>query len=133
MEPAWVDTNVVVPYLSGHDADLLARARDAIEIDDPRILSIVVLLETAYVLRRVHGYEPRDIAGAIHDLVARANVRVAELPKDATLVALALWRDGEIGSAGDALLAAAMLDGGARRLLTWDRRFPALGWEVIEP
>lgn len=133
MEPAWVDTNVVVLYLSGHDPDLLARAQAAIESDEPRILSVIVLLEAAHVLRRVYGYEPRAIAGAIHDLVARANVSVAEIPKDAALVALALWRDGEIGSAGDALLSAAMLDGGARRLLTWDRRFPALGWEVVAP
>jgi len=130
---AFVDTNVVVPYLSGHDADLLARSQAVIEADAIRTLSVIAVLEAACVLKRVYGYRPRDIAAALHDLVARANIRVAEVSKEALLMALALWRDGGIESAGDALVAAAMLDHGARAILSFDQRFPALAWEVVTP
>jgi predicted nucleic acid-binding protein len=130
---AFVDANVVVPYLSGHDADLLARSQAIIEADATRTLSVIVVLEAAYVLKRVYGYRPKDVAAALHDLVARANVRVAEVSKEALLMALMLWRDGRVASAGDALIAAAMLDGGARAIWSFDRRLPKLDWEVRVP
>jgi len=130
---AFVDANVVVAYLSGHDADLLARSQAIIEADATRTLSVIVVLEAAYVLKRVYGYGPKDVAAALHDLVARANVRVAEVSKEALLMALVLWRDGRVGSAGDALIAAAMLDDSARAIWSFDRRFPKLDWEVRVP
>jgi predicted nucleic acid-binding protein len=129
---AFVDANVVIPYLSGHDPELMSRARSIIEVDDPRVICVGVLLETAWVLRRIYGYRGRDIATAMLELISRANVEVAELPKDAVMAMVERWRVGRIGSVGDAMIAASMATHGAERIYSFDRRFPRdLGWEVL--
>lgn len=131
---AYVDANVVVPYLSGHDPGLFARAQAVIDVDEPRILPITAILETAFVLRTVFRYRHRDIAAAIYDLLARSNIETAELPKDAVVAAVGMWRDGTIGSAGDALIVACLQTHGAGRLFSFDRRFRRdLGWDVVSP
>lgn len=131
---SFVDANVVIPYLSGHDRELMSRARSIIEVDAPRVISVGVLLETAWVLRRIYGYQGRDIATAMRDLLSRANIEIAELPKDTVLTMVERWRVGRIGSVGDALIAASMATHGAERIYSFDRRFPRdLGWEVTAP
>jgi len=131
---SFVDANVVIPYLSGHDLELMSRARSIIEVDDPRVISVGVLLETAWVLRRIYGYRGRDIATAMRELLSRANIEIAELPKDTVMTMVERWRVGRIGSAGDALIAASMATHGAERIYSFDRRFPRdLGWEVVAP
>lgn len=131
---SFVDANVVIPYLSGHDLELMSRARSIIEVDDPRVISVGVLLETAWVLRRIYGYRGRDIATAMRELLSRANIEIAELPKDAVMTMVERWRVGRIGSVGDAIIAASMATHGAERIYSFDRRFPRdLGWEVIAP
>lgn len=131
---AYVDANVIVPYLSGHDPRLFARARAVIDVEEPRILPITVILEAAFVLRTVFRYHRRDIAASIHDLLARSNIETAELPKDAVVAAVKMWRDGAIGSAGDALIVACLQTHEAGRLFSFDRRFRRdLGWDVVIP
>ncbi len=131
---SFVDANVVIPYLSGHDLELMSRARSIIEVDDPRVISVGVLLETAWVLRRIYGYRGRDIATAMRELLSRANIEIAELPKDTVMTMVERWRVGRIGSAGDAIIAASMATHGAERIYSFDRRFPRdLGWEVVAP
>jgi predicted nucleic acid-binding protein len=131
---SFVDANVVVPYLSGHDVELMSRARSIIEVDDPRVISIGVLLETAWVLRRIYGYRGGDIATAMRELLSRANIEIAELPKETVITMVERWRVGRIGSAGDAIIAASMATHGAERIYSFDRRFPRdLGWEVTAP
>ena len=131
---SFVDANVVVPYLSGHDLELMSRARSIIEVDDPRVISVCVFLETASVLRRIYGYRWSDIAAAMRDLLSRANIEIAELPKETVMAMVERWRMGRIGSAGDAIIAASMATRGAERIYSFDRRFPLdLGWEVVAP
>jgi len=131
---SFVDANVVVPYLSGHDRELMSRARSIIEVDAPRVLSVGVLLETAWVLRRIYGYQGSDIATAMRDLLSRVNIEIAELPKDTVLTMIERWRMGRISSAGDAIIAASMATRGAERIYSFDRRFPRdLGREVTAP
>ncbi len=133
-EGSFVDANVVIPYLSGHDPDLMERARSVIEVEASRVICVGVLLETAWVLRRVFGYESQDIAAALRDLLARANIEVADLPKEAVLAMIERWRLGRIGSVGDAMIAASMAARGTKRIYSFDRRFPRdLGWEVTAP
>lgn len=131
---SFVDANVVIPYLSGHDPELMSRARSIIEVDDPRVISVVVLLETAWVLRRIYGYRGRDVAAAMRELLLRANIEIAELPKETVITMVERWRVGTIDSAGDAVIAASMATHGAERIYSFDRRFPRdLGWEVVAP
>ena len=131
---SFVDANVVIPYLSGHDSELMSRARSVIEVEDQRVISVGVLLETAWVLRRIYGYRGRDIATAMRELLSRANIEIAELPKETVMTMVERWRVGRIGSVGDALIAASMATHGAERIYSFDRRFPRdLGWEVVAP
>jgi len=131
---SFVDANVVIPYLSGHDSELMSRARSVIEVEDQRVISVGVLLETAWVLRRIYGYRGRDIATAMRELLSRANIEIAELPKETVMTMVERWRVGRIGSVGDALIAASMATHGAERIYSFDRRFPRdLGWEVTAP
>jgi predicted nucleic acid-binding protein len=131
---SFVDANVVIPYLSGHDPELMSRARSVIEVEDQRVISVGVLLETAWVLRRIYGYRGRDIATAMRELLSRANIEIAELPKETVMTMVERWRVGRIGSVGDALIAASMASHGAERIYSFDRRFPRdLGWEVTAP
>jgi predicted nucleic acid-binding protein len=128
----FVDTDVVIPYLSGHDPDLMARAQSIIDVDARRVISVTVLLETAWVLDRTFRYRPRDIAAAIHGFLSRANIMVAELPKETVMTMIGRWREGRIGSIGDAMVAASMATYEAERIYSFDRRFPRdLGWEVL--
>jgi predicted nucleic acid-binding protein len=128
----FVDTNVVIPYLSGHDPDLMARAQSIIEVEARRVISVTVLLETAWVLDRTFRYRHRDIAAAIHGFLSRANIMVAELPKETVMMMVGRWREGRIGSMGDAMVAASMATYEAERIYSFDRRFPRdLGWEVL--
>jgi len=130
---AFVDSNVLVPYLSGDDPDRMAMARGILETNEPRVLSVVVLLETAWVLRRVYGYETEAVAATLIDLLARTNIEVAELPTGLVQAMIGRWRDHRIGSVGDALIAASMIHAGATTIHSLDRRFPRdLGWEVAD-
>jgi predicted nucleic acid-binding protein len=130
----FLDANVIVPYLSGHDLESLSRARTAIDVEDARVVPVAALLEAAWVLRRVFGYHKSDIATAVVELLTRANIEIAELPKDAVLAMVERWRAGRIGSLGDAMIAASMATHGATRIYSLDRRFPRdLGWEVLAP
>ncbi len=127
----FVDANVVIAYLSAHDPDLMARAQSIIEVDALRVLSVTVLLETAWVLDHTYRYRARDIAAAILGFLSRANVMIAELPKDTVVAMVGRWHEGRIGSIGDAMIAASMATSRAELIYSFDRRFPRdLGWEV---
>jgi predicted nucleic acid-binding protein len=68
----------------------------------------------------------------VRDLLSRANIEIAELPKETVMMMVGRWHEGTIKSAGDAMIAASMATHGAERIYSFDRRFPRdLGWEVL--
>ena len=127
----YVDTSVVVRYLTGDDSERSPAAAAVIETDDTRAISIVSILEAAHVLRTGYGYERRDIAEALIGLTERRNVVVPEVLKDHVLRWLDEWRDGAAESIGDALIAASMSAQAAEAIVTFDRGFPAGEWAVL--
>ena len=72
----YVDTSVVVRYLTGDDPERSPAAAAVIETDDPRAVSVISILEAAHVLRTGYGYERRNIAEALIGLTERRNVVV---------------------------------------------------------
>lgn len=71
-----VDTNVLVRLLvTGDDPDQSARASELFASNVVHI-SVSVLLETAWVLRRSFGFDRRQIARAFGLLLGLSNVRV---------------------------------------------------------
>jgi predicted nucleic acid-binding protein len=127
----YVDTSVIVRYLTGDDPERSPAATAVIETDDPRAVSIVSILEVAHVLRSGYEHERREIASALIELVERRNVVVPEFGKEHVLRWLDARRAGAADSIGDALIAASMSAHSAEAVVTFDRGFPAGGWAVL--
>lgn len=127
----YVDTSVVIRYLTGDDPVRTSAAMVIIETRAARAVSIVSILEASHVLRTAYAYERRSIAAALIDLVSRRNVVVPEFAKDHVLRWLSLWGNGTVGSVGDALIAASMSAHDAEAIATFDAGFPPGAWAIL--
>ena len=127
----YVDTSVVIRYLTGDDPARTAAAMAIIETRAARAVSIISILEASHVLRTAYAYERRSIASALIDLISRRNVVVPEVAKDHVLHWLNSWGNGTVGSAGDALIAASMSAHDAEAIATFDAGFPPGSWTVL--
>lgn len=127
----YVDTSVVVRYLTWDHPERSPAAAAVIETDDPRAISIVTVLEAAHVLRSAYGHERRDVAQALIGLIERRNMFVPEFDKAHVLRWLDAWRDGTAELIGDALIAASMSANRAQAIVTFDQGFPAGDWAVL--
>jgi predicted nucleic acid-binding protein len=128
--PAFLDTSYVVRYLVNDPPDMAQKAADVIDGDEILVLSEIVLLETAYVLTSVYSVPRAAVVDSLTELVQRANLRLANLPKARALEALQLCRSSGRVSFADALIWAQALDRGAERIYAFDRRFPNRGVAV---
>ncbi|MBI3748601.1 MAG: PIN domain-containing protein [Chloroflexi bacterium] len=127
----YVDTSVLIRYLTADDPVRTPAAMAIIESPEPRAISIIAVLEASHVLRSAYGYERGNIAAALIALITRRNVVVPELDKEHVLLGLEAWRRGSTGSPGDALIAASMSARGADAIATFDTGFPAGAWAVL--
>jgi len=127
----YVDTSILVRYLTGDDPERSPAAAVVVESAERRALSVISILEAAHVLRSGYGYQREAIADALIGLVERRNLVIPEFPKEHVLRWLDAWRDGRAGSIGDALIAASMSAHAADAIVTFDRGFPAGEWKVL--
>ena len=127
----YVDTSVVVSYLTGDDPVQTPAAMAIIETQATRAISIVSILEASHVLRTAYLYDRRNVASALVDLISRRNIVVAEFAKEHVFRWLEVWREGSAGSPGDALIAASMSAHDAEAIATFDTGFPKAGWTVL--
>ena len=109
-----IDTNVVVRYLVGDDADQFERAVRALETHDVR-LSATVLLETEWVLRSAYKRSPDQIVNALRAFLRLPHVFIGK--RQAALDALA-WTEAGMEFA-DALHLAGAAD--VEAFLSFDR------------
>src|SRR5438105_7779093 len=86
-----VDTNVLVRLLTGDDSSQEAEAR-ALFASGPIWIAKTVLLETAWVLRSLYGFEEHAICEAFSKLLGLKNVRAED--ESAWAAALALAAQG---------------------------------------
>jgi predicted nucleic-acid-binding protein len=118
-----LDTNVLVRYLAQDDPLQSPLAADLIEHrlteQEPGFISIVAMVETAWVLERAYGLAPEAIAAAIERILQTA-VLVVENEQDVFTAMIALKR-GQ-GSFADALIAALGRAAGCTQTVTFDRR-----------
>ena len=84
-----VDTNVVVPLLTGDDTAQAAAARSLFAAG-PIWLAKTVLLETDWVLRSLYGFEEPAVRDAFAKLLGLDNARVEDEPAVAAALALTL-------------------------------------------
>jgi predicted nucleic-acid-binding protein len=118
-----LDTNVIVRYLTQDDPVQSRKAAAVIETrltqEDPGFISIVAMVEIAWVLERSYGFASGEIAAAIERLL-QADVLVVEYEQEVFTAMIAL-KEGQ-GSFADALIGALGTRAGCSRTLTFDQR-----------
>lgn len=128
---AFLDTSFIVRYLTGDPPPMADRAAEILDQDHPLTLSEIVLVETAYVLESFYKV-PRDpLVDSMTALVQRQNIHLLNLEKPVALQALAMCRGSRRISFADALLWAQACQEGAKRIYSFDLRFPSEGLEVV--
>ncbi|HOX04668.1 MAG TPA: PIN domain-containing protein [Candidatus Paceibacterota bacterium] len=109
----WVDTNVIVRFLTGQPPALAAAARSLVAMADTgaAILEVlpVIVAETVYTLESFYGMDRKDVAANLLLFLQSRGIQVHE--RERVLDALARHRDRNIHFA-DAYLAAAGADSG---------------------
>jgi predicted nucleic acid-binding protein len=128
-----VDSSVLVRYLVGEPAEQARRAQAVIEGDQPVAIPVVVLLETAHVLRTQYGVERRDVLDTLLELVTRTGVETLGVNRGLVIEALVRARELPGSPLPDALVAATVRDAGAVPLFTFDRDLARHGVLVQEP
>lgn len=128
-----LDTSVLVRYLVGTPADQAARARAVMDDGQPIGIPLVVLLETAHLLRTQHGVERRAVLDTTIELVTREDVEILGGSRTSVVGALVRVRALPGAPSADALVAATVRDGGAESLSSFDRDMAPHGVAVQEP
>lgn len=131
MRSPWLDTSCVVRYLVGEPAEMAERAAAIIDSDQELILSELVLIETAYMLESFYEIPREALVGALASLVQRRNLRLLHVEKPLALEALQLCRRSNRASFVDAFLWAEARQLGSRGIVSFDRRFPSDGLEIL--
>jgi len=128
-----VDTSVLVRYLTDDPPDMARRARSLLDAGERLGLPIVVLLDTAHVLRTQYDVPRRDILDVLLAFVSRVDIETLGLAKDAVIEALARARTLPGIPLADALVVATARAAGAEALVSFDRGIGGHGLRVIEP
>ena len=118
-----VDTNVLVRYLVGDDAEQANAARELLERltpEHPGFICREAAIEVVWVLERAYGFTRVQIADVLVELIATDSI-VVEAADDMARVVFA-YRQGGVGFADRMILAAAEREGAAP-LYTFDRQF----------
>ena len=116
-----LDTNVLVRYLTQDDPIQSPKATEIIERhlteQNPGFVSVVAMVETAWVLDRVYNQGDHEIAAAIERML-QADVLVVEKEQEVFTAMVAL-KQGQ-GSFADALIAELGIRAGCASTLTFD-------------
>lgn len=128
-----LDTSVVVRYLVSTPAAQAERAAQLIDGDAEIGVSIIVLAETAHVLRSIYEVPRTDIVAGLIDLLTKANVQPIEISKADVIDALVRARAFESAPIIDALIAASARAHGALPVYTFDKKFGRLGAAAATP
>lgn len=130
--PVFLDTSVVVRYLTDDPPEMAARA--ALLIDSRTSLAItdLVIVESGYVLTTDYGIDRSEVAEALAALMLRSNIECPQLSIPLVVRALQLAGGSKRVSFADALMWARARQVEAP-IATFDRRFPTEGLVLLEP
>ena len=128
-----LDTNILVRYLTQDDPAQSAKAAEILERrltpKTPGFVSVVVVVETVWVLDRAYGLTDQDIAAAVERLL-QVEVLTIEDEQEVFTAMIAL-KQGR-ASFSDALIAELGARAGCTRTLTFDRKAGRLpGFELV--
>jgi len=128
-----LDTNILVRYLTQDDPAQSAKAIDILERrltpKNSGFVSVVVIVETVWVLDRAYGLTAREIAAAIERLL-QVEVLIIE-DEQQVFTAMVALKQGR-ASFADALIAELGARAGCTRTLTFDQKAGRLpGFELV--
>jgi len=128
-----LDTNILIRYLTQDDRAQSAKATEILEHrltkNNPGFVSVVVMVETAWVLDRAYGLTAQEIATAIERML-QVEVLAIENEQEVFTAMVAL-KQGR-GSFADALIAELGARAGCTRTLTFDQKAIRLpGFELV--
>ena len=129
MRRAWVDTNVILRFLTGDPPEMAAQAGALFGAVDREELVLVmdeiVVAEVVWVLHSFYGYPNADIARVMQELLSHPGLEADDKP--GLLTALHLIAEKNIDFA-DALVAVHMERRGLREIFgfDFDRHFDRL-------
>ena len=126
----FLDTSVIVRYLTGDSPELADRAASIIEGENRLWITDVVLAEVAHVLMSVHQLSRVLVVDSLVALVQKQNISIYALDKGLVLQALLMCRRSGRVSIADALIWASARSAGSEIVYSFDQRFPSDGLEV---
>lgn len=121
----FLDTSVIIRYLTRDHPDMFERAVQIIEGTDELIITEGVLGETAFVLSSVYRMSRQQTIDFMVALVERENISTYAMDKAFVLQGLIMCRPSGRVSVADAMLWAAARTAGASAIYTFDERFPS--------
>ncbi|MDR1077266.1 MAG: type II toxin-antitoxin system VapC family toxin [Propionibacteriaceae bacterium] len=117
-----LDTNVVVRHLTDDDLDQSPRAHalfESLSVSEPGFISLVVLVETHWVLRRAYRYTTAEVHAALAGLLGAYDI-VVEAADEASWAMRLAERTG--ADFADCLIQAAAAKRGCRITYTFDAK-----------
>lgn len=126
----FLDTSVIVRYLTGDPPDLARRAMRIVEGEERLLLSEAVIAETAHVLRSIYGVPREAVVDHLIAFIQRRNVSVVALDKGFVIQGLLLCRPSGRTSVVDALVWAGARSSGHDVVYSFDDRFPSDGIDL---
>jgi predicted nucleic-acid-binding protein len=128
-----LDTNILVRYLTQDDPTQSRKATELLERrlteQTPGFVSVVVMVETVWVLERAYRLPARRIAAAVERML-QTDVLVVENEQDVFTAMIALKE--EQGSFADSIIAALGARAGCSCTLTFDRNAARLpGFQLL--
>ncbi len=126
----FLDTSVVVRYLTGDPPELAEQAAGIVDGETGLRVTDVVLAETAYVLTSVYQVPRSVVVDHLIAFLQKQNIVLHGLDKGVALQALLLCRPSGRVSFADAMVWAAARSTRDPVVYTLDERFPVQGIEV---
>jgi predicted nucleic-acid-binding protein len=127
-----LDSNVLVRYLAQDDDAQSARATRLIEKEisdsNPGYVSLVALVETCWVLKRLYAATAAEIEQTVQDLLDARQLTIER--RSAVKAALAACA-ASAGEFADALIAATCLAEGCERVVTFDKGAAKVGMQLL--
>jgi len=127
MREAYVDTNVILRFLTGDPPELAAQARALLQSVEAGQLKLwvdeIVVAETVWVLQSFYGYAPPQISQIVGQLLVHEGLLMVDKP--GVLSALSLYAVRNVDLA-DALVAVHMQARGVEEVYSFDRHFDHL-------
>ncbi len=127
----FIDTNILVRYLTGLPPDQAATAADIIDSGAELWITVTSLAEVYFIMSRVAGIPRAEVVGVLIDFLQKDNIFPYALDIDFLLRGLEMTLPSGRVSVADALIWAMVRTAGSGTIYSFDQRFPEEGIRVL--